>query len=80
MVLQSSLTQPVNLPTPNQGSILDLVLTNLEDNIFTRPLNSTSLILSSQYYLFTDHLCLPSQPPILHLIILRVNTKSYMII
>jgi len=65
LVFQSSLTQLVNLPTHNQDNILDLVLTNLEDNISDLLVHSIPL-LSSDYlnitFLLTTYIMMSPKP------------------
>jgi len=46
LVFQSSLSQLVSVPTHNQGNILDLVLTNIEDNISELQVHSVPLLTS----------------------------------
>jgi len=46
LVFQSSLSQLVSVPTHNQGNILDLVLTNIENNISDLQVHSVPLLIS----------------------------------
>ena len=82
LVFQTGLSQLIDIPTHNHGNILDLVLTNLDDNI---PIYKS--IQLHYYHMITSTLpfcclqvlqCLLSRPLTLHLVIPKVTTKAYM--
>jgi len=80
LVFESSLCQLIDTPTHNHGNILDLVLTNLDDNIsctFNFSLACHLIILTLPFHCLHHFQYPPSKPLlILHLIYSKGNYQG----